>query len=201
MGPWSLGPLFIPTHLYCMEVLPSHPFMSVTCRPPSGNEPQEDIFECLLGSPDTAPDQNSPQSINVKSYCTVITQFNGYVSVCNSSEYSHTFTILSEFYYSSMLVIHSSCCKADSPGTLVDDHLLVSFFGPDVALYKSPLLLYGTSAGQIFYVPLSVHNFNSCSNELRSHLLLSLGQAILNIFLVRLCDNYCEFVSFCWKRW
>jgi len=98
-----------------------------------------------------------------------------------------------------MLVIHSSCCKADSAGTLVDDHLLVSFFGPDVALYKSPLLLYGTSAGHIFYVPLSVHNNNSCINELRSHLLLSLGQAVVNIFVVRICGNIVNLLVFVGK--
>ena len=64
------------------------------------------------------------------------TCINGY-NASSSSEYFHNFTITSEFNCSSMLVIYSSCCVAGSTSTLVYNHLLVSFFGPDVALCKS----------------------------------------------------------------
>ena len=210
--------------------------MFSTCRSQKGDDiggPQEDIFESLLGSPDTELDQNTPQSINVEPHCTVITWFNcslytpnallvggnilllslqskilpknksatyinGY-NASSSSEYFHNFIITSEFNCSSMLVIHSSCCVAGSASTLVDDHLLVSFFGPDVALCKSPILLYGTSAGQIFYVPVPVHDTSSCTSELKSHLLLSLGQAIVDIFVVRLCEELVNLLIFVGK--
>jgi len=129
------------------------------------------------------------------------TCINGYLLFSHkSSEYFHSFTITSEFYCPSMIVIHSGCSEAGTAGTSVDDYLLASFFGPDVALSKCPLLLYGTSAGQIFYVSLSVQNKSSRASDLKSHLLLSLNQAIMGIFVVQVCQGLVNLLVFVGKE-
>ena len=124
----------------------------------------------------------------------------GYSSVLNPARYSSSFIIgkdLAKPFISSLLVLCNSCGKAtiDSVTISISNHLVISYFGLDVSLSKSAILLYGTcsTSGDIFYTVMP--STDQCFKErnIKSYLLLSMNQPVIEVLAFRmLCSDDTE---------
>ena len=110
----------------------------------------------------------------------------GYTFVENSTKYCCNFTVGKEggnSCISSFIVLISDSYKTSSNLVTVSiiDHFIASYFGTDLALSKSPVLLYGTcdTSGDIFYTV--IRSPDICFMEPKSYFLLSLNQPIVKI--------------------
>ena len=124
---------------------------------------------------------------------------NGYSSPLDSVRYCINFTIgrdTANASISSFIVLSISCNEVSSGTYTINNQLVISYFGLDVALSKSHILLYGTNStsGDVFYttIPSNDHCFNKPS--LKSYLLLSMNQPVIEIIAFKmLCSNNSEF--------
>ena len=110
-----------------------------------------------------------------------------YNSVLKSTKHCCNFTVGTEggnSCISSFIVLINNSYKASSDLITISmmDHLMASYFGSDIALSKSPVLLYGTCGtnGNIFYTV--IHSPDRCYfKKFKSYFLLSLNQPVIEI--------------------
>lgn len=122
---------------------------------------------------------------------------NGYSCGSNSDRYHETFTVgrdTRNSVISSFIVLFNSRGEvpSDSTAISISNHFVISYFGLDVTLSNSPILLYGTTGpnGDIFYVALP--STDNCFKELdlKSYFLCSINQPIVEILAFRiLCSS------------
>ena len=122
----------------------------------------------------------------------------GYSSVLNPTRYSNSFVIgkdLVKGFISSFIVLCNSCDKASNNlATMsITNHLVISYFGLDISLSKSTILLYGTCStnGDIFYAVMPPTDHCSKKLNLKSYLLLSMNQPVIEVLAFRMlcCDD------------
>ena len=110
-----------------------------------------------------------------------------YKSVLKSTKHCYNFTVGKEggnSCISSFIVLISNSYKASSDLVTISimDHLMASYFGSDLALSKSPVLLYSTcgTSGNVFYTVIHSPDHHYFK-EPKSYFLLSLNQPVIEI--------------------